>query len=115
MSLLPDGRSMKPNKTVLCLSSYFKGNRFLEWADRDGARVYLLTLESLHDKPWARQALHDLFYMPTFDDLGEIIKGVAYLMRSQCIDHIVALDDYDVELDAQLREHFRLPGVGISG
>ena len=105
---------MQP-KTLLAITSYFKGNRFLERAKRDGARVILLTVESLRESPWAREALDDLFVMPNFSDLAELIRGVAYLMHSRRIDHIVALDDYDVDVGAALREHFRLPGVGSSG
>jgi hypothetical protein len=101
-------------RTILCLSSYFKGNRFLARARREGARVYLLTLESLRNSPWARDHLHDVFFMPSFADLREVVHGVAYLMRTVPIDCLVALDDYDVELAAALREHFRLAGLGQS-
>src|SRR3954469_15326697 len=101
-------------KTLLALTSYFKGNRFLQRAKREGARVFLLTVESLRDAAWPRESLDDLFVMPQLSDLAEVIRGVAYLMRSRRIDHVVALDDYDVELGAALREQFRLPGIGLS-
>lgn len=39
---------------------------------------------------------------------------MAYLARSRCFDRVVALDDYDVETAAALREHLRLPGMGDS-
>lgn len=105
---------MPGQRTILCISSYFKGNRFLQRARRDAARVYLLTLESLRDLPWAREYVDDVFLMPNLTDLSEVIKGLAYLMRTKKIDVVAALDDYDVELAASLREHFRLPGVGLS-
>ena len=101
-------------KTILAITSYFKGNRFLRRARREGARVFLLTVESLRESPWARDAIDDVFVMPNLADLAEVVRGVAYLMRSRRIDHVVALDDYDVELGASLREHFRLPGIGLS-
>jgi hypothetical protein len=101
-------------RTLLCLTSYFKGNRFLQRARRAGARVFLLTLQHLRGAPWARDHLDDLFVMPSFANLREVSNGVAYLMRSQPIDTIVALDDYDVELAAALREHFRLGGLNQS-
>jgi carbamoylphosphate synthase large subunit len=50
--------------------------------------------------------------MPTLADRRHVINGLAYLMRSRTVDCIVALDDYDVELAAFLREHFRIPGMG---
>jgi len=105
---------MSAPKTILCVTSYFKGNRFLRRARAEGARVYLLTVESLRAAAWERQALDDLFVMPDLANLAEVIKGVAYLMRREKITHVAALDDYDVELGASLREHFRLPGVGLS-
>jgi hypothetical protein len=100
--------------TILCISSYFKGNRFLRSAKRLGARVYLLTVESLRTAAWERESLDDLFVLPELTDLAEVIKGVAYLWRDRPLTHIVALDDYDVERGAALREHFRLGGVGQS-
>jgi biotin carboxylase len=43
-----------------------------------------------------------------------VINAVSYLCRSQVIDRIIALDEYDVENVATLREHLRLPGMGQS-
>jgi hypothetical protein len=100
--------------TILCLSSYFKGNRFLQRAKREGCRVFLLTVQSLRDAPWARDHLDDVFFLPDFANLRRMIDGLAYLMRKEPIDRIVALDDYDVETAGALREHFRLPGLGAS-
>ncbi len=104
----------RPRQTILCISSYFKGNRFLQRGKREGARVFLLTVESLRGAAWDREHLDDLFVMPSLSDPRPVINGLAYLMRKEKIDCIVALDDYDVELGAALREHFRLPGVGQS-
>lgn len=36
------------------------------------------------------------------------------MSRTEVIDRIVALDDYDVEKAAALREHLRIPGMGES-
>jgi glutathione synthase/RimK-type ligase-like ATP-grasp enzyme len=105
---------MAGRRSILCISSYFKGNRFLQRAKREGARVFLLTAQSLRDSPWDREHLDDVFLLPNLGDLSEVIKGLAFLMRTHKIDLVVALDDYDVELAAALREHFRLPGVGLS-
>lgn len=105
---------MAAPRTLLCISSYFKGNRFLRRAKQTGARVFLLTLESLRDSPWDRDHLDDVFLLPDLGNLGEVVKGLAYVMRTRPIDVVAALDDYDVELAAAVREHFRLPGVGLS-
>ncbi len=99
-------------RAILCLSSYFKGNRFFQRCRREGCPVFLLTLDKLRDSPWARDALDDLFVMPSLDHHRTVINAVAYLLRTQPIDRIVALDEFDMELAAHLREHFRLPGLG---
>jgi hypothetical protein len=39
-------------------------------------------------------------------------NAVSYLARTRVFDRIVALDDFDVELAAMLREHLRIPGMG---
>lgn len=98
--------------TFLCLASYFKGNRFLERLKAEGCTVYLLTVESALSEKWARHACDDVFAVNDFHDRRGLINAVSYLMRSRKIDRIVALDDFDVEVAAHLREHFRLTHTG---
>jgi hypothetical protein len=98
--------------TLLVLASYFKGGRFMEQAHRRGAQVFLFTQARLLDKPWPRQALVDVFAQPDGSPLQHTLHTVAYLARSRTFDRVVALDDYDVETAAALREHLRLPGMG---
>jgi biotin carboxylase len=43
-----------------------------------------------------------------------IINTVSYLARWQPIDRIVALDEFDLENAAYLREHLRIPGMGLT-
>jgi biotin carboxylase len=100
--------------TILCVASYFKGNRFIERCKREGCHVLLLTVEGKLSSPWARDSIDEVHALPSFEDWTHVIHGVAYLMRTRPIDRIVALDDFDVELAAALREHFRLPGLGQS-
>ncbi|MBL7776651.1 MAG: ATPase [Saprospiraceae bacterium] len=102
--------------TFLCVSSYFKGNDFLRGMKSTGATVYLVTSKKLENKPWAREALDDIFYIEQGPEnhwnMDDVIAGLAWLMRSKKIDRIVSLDDFDVEKAAHLREHFRIPGMG---
>jgi biotin carboxylase len=104
--------------TFLCLASYEKGHRFLQEAKQQGCRVYLLTSESLrHTARFPHESLDDVFYMS--DDqyewnLQHMLYGVAHLCRNLKVDRIVALDDFDLEKAALLREHFRIPGLGES-
>ncbi len=100
--------------TVLALSSYFKGNAFLERFRAEGARVMLVTTESCRYEPWAKEALDGFYVTPSFENRRHLVNTVAWLHRERPFDRIVALDDYDVEVAAHLREHFRLPGLGDS-
>lgn len=102
-------------KTFICVSNYFKGNDFLINLKKQGNCVYLITSEKLKNKPWAFDYIDDIFFMPGQDvdwNLEELLAGVAGLMRHKKIDGIVALDDFDVEKAAYLRENLRISGMG---
>ncbi len=100
--------------TILAISSYFKGEDFLRQAKREGARVLLLTEEAIAGEAWPRESIDEVFLMPDLSRTQDVIHAVSYLYRSQYIDRIVALDEYDVENVATLREHLRLSGMGQS-
>jgi len=102
-------------KTILCIASYEKGFDFMKTAKEFGARVFLLTSKSLEHASWPRESIDEVFYMPDVNkawNSEDMINGVSYLCRKKEIDIIVALDDFDVEKGAQLREHLRIPGMG---
>ncbi len=98
--------------TLLCLSSYFKGEAFLRQAKKEGARVFLLTEEKLAHEKWPRESIDEVFLMPDMTKVQDLIYAISYLFRANKIDQIIALDEYDVENVATLREHLRLPGMG---
>jgi biotin carboxylase len=102
--------------SILAIASYEKGHAFLRQAKASGARVFLLTSLSLKDQNnWPREVLDDIFYMPDMNrkwDRTETLNAVSFLCRSQQIDRIVPLDDFDLEMAASLREHLRIPGMG---
>lgn len=50
--------------TILCVSSYFKGQEFLRECRRLGCRVLLLTVEKLREADWPRESIDEAFYMP---------------------------------------------------
>lgn len=100
--------------SILCLASYFKGQRFLQRCCEEGWPTYLLTVESLLREDWPRESLTDIFALPTFADRRALTNAIAYLMREIPITRLVALDDFDVEVAGFLRDHFRLPGFGES-
>ena len=102
--------------TILCMASYFKGGRFLESCKALGCHTILITSEDLADEPWPRASIDEFFVMP-FNNLfsqPDITNAVSYLARTRKIDRIIALDDFDVETVADLREHLRMPGMGGS-
>jgi biotin carboxylase len=102
--------------TILCLASYFKGGLFLEEAKRLGCHTMLLTPEKVAQEGWPRHAIDELHTLPLPSLMKEpdITFAVSYLAREREVHRIVALDDYDVETAAALREHLRLPGIGAS-
>lgn len=101
--------------TVLCISSFEKGYDFMRECKEQGCRVLLLTSESLKDAHWPKESIDETFYIHDRNkawDMNDVIYGVSYLARTEKLDRIVALDDFDVERAAALREHLRIPGMG---
>lgn len=98
--------------SLFCISSYEKGQPFLREAARLGAHVILLTAEKLRDADWPKDALSEFHTMPGNLTPEQTLNTVMYLARTRRIDRIVALDEFDVENAALLREHMRLPGLG---
>jgi biotin carboxylase len=100
--------------TILCVSSYEKGQEFLRTCKRMGCRVLLLTVEKLRNGDWPREAIDEMFFMPEELPLAKLINAVSYAGRNQKIDRIVALDEFDMENVSALREHMRIPGMGLT-
>ncbi|HVL67482.1 MAG TPA: hypothetical protein VM364_09490 [Vicinamibacterales bacterium] len=98
--------------TLLCIATYLKGHEFLRECKRQGCRVLLLTEEKLRDADWPREAVDEFYYIHRDMPHDDIRRGAAHLARRERLDRIVALDDFDVELAAMLREHLFIPGMG---
>jgi biotin carboxylase len=98
--------------TLLCIATYHKGDEFLRECRRQGCRVLLLTDETLREADWPREAIDEFFYVRRGMPESDIRKGAAYLARRERLDRIVALDDFDVETAAMLREYLYVPGMG---
>ena len=111
----PVGAFMNAARNILCLSSYFKGNRFFHCC-RQGGGSRLAHYYRVHSamRPAARLPGRRVSHAVDSIDRRAVVNGVAYLLRSRPIDSIVALDEFDAEIAAFLREHFRLPGMGES-
>jgi len=97
--------------TIFCIATYRKGDEFIRECARQGRRVLLLTEDKLRDADWPREAIAEFYYITREMPPEDIRKGIAHTARTERIDRIVALDDFDVELAAMLREYLRLPGM----
>lgn len=100
--------------TILALASEFKGIPFLQECKRQGCHVIVLVTAEYKDEPWPHEYIDEFFDMPDVRIQPDVTHAVSFLTRDRHIDRIVALDDYDVETAADLREHLRLPGMGHS-
>lgn len=103
-------------KTIVCISCYYKGYDFMDEMKKLGNKVILITSENIKEKNWPWHAIDEVFYMsevePSVWNLEHLVQGFSHLMKSRKVDAVVALDDYDVEKAALIRETFRIPGMG---
>jgi carbamoylphosphate synthase large subunit len=61
------------------------------------------------------ESIDEIYYMPDNKkvwDRQQTLNAVSYLARTEELDRIVPLDDFDLEMAAALREHLRIPGMG---
>jgi biotin carboxylase len=98
----------------LCIASYEKGHDFLRQCAEMGVKSTVLTLDKLRDAPWPREALEELVTMPAGLSREQILNTVSWMARGRRYDRIVALDEFDLETGAQIREHMRIRGMGIT-
>jgi len=110
--------SMSAPLTILCVTSFYKGSAFIEAGHAKGHRMFLLTATKLQHESWPWDSIEDAYFMDLLEDgtwpMPQLINSIAYKMRSIGFDKVVALDDFDVDQVAHLREHFRLPGMGTT-
>lgn len=84
---------------------------FLKSCKAEGNNVYLLTKKKLENEIWPWESIDDVFYIEEWNH-NDVVKGIAFKYREIKFDRFVALDDFDVEKVALLREHFRMAGMG---
>lgn len=98
--------------TILCVATYLKGDAFLRECRREGCTVLLLTADTLAAAAWPRDAIDELHTIARDADPARIRSAVDAIARRHHIDRIAALDDFDVETAAMLREHLQIDGMG---
>lgn len=105
---------MSEQPRILCLTTFEKGRALMEECAALGCRVVLLTVDKLRDGDWPREILEELVTMPEGMTLEQVTNTVTYLARTKKFDRLIALDEFDMETVAHLREHMRIPGMGLS-
>jgi biotin carboxylase len=99
---------------ILAIASYEKGQRFLEQVADMGVRIQLLTVDDLRHAEWPFAVLEELHTMPKGLTQEQILSTITYLARTRRFDRVVALDEFDMRTAAMVREHMRLPGMGLT-
>lgn len=105
---MPQERSLN----ILCLASYEKGHSFLRECKQQGCYVALLTVDKLHDAAWPHDSIDAFLTIPDLSNREQAVHAASNIARDLAVDRVVALDDYDVETAAGIREHLRCPGMG---
>jgi len=98
----------------LCIASYEKGQDFMRQCAEMGVKPALLTVEKLRNADWPLEAIEDLTTMPSDLTREQILNTVSWMSRGRRFDRVIALDEFDLETAAAIREHLRLPGMGIT-
>jgi biotin carboxylase len=100
--------------SFLVISTYEKGQAFLRELAGLGARVIFLTVNKLRDADWPKDCLAEFLTMPEELTPEQTLHTVAWLARTRRIDRVIALDEFDMENVALIREHMRVPGMGLT-
>jgi biotin carboxylase len=98
----------------LLIASYEKGHDFMRQCAAMGIRCTLLTLDTLRDADWPRDALEELVTMPAGLSREQVLHTVSWMARGRRFDRVIALDEFDLETAASVREHMRVPGMGLT-
>src|SRR6185503_304862 len=99
-------------RTILCIATYLKGEAFLRECRAQGCRVLLLTADTLTDAAWPRESIDEIHTVRRDAGDAEYRHAVDAIARRHALDGLAALDDFDVETAAMLREHLQMPGIG---
>ena len=98
----------------LCIASYEKGQDFMRQCAEMGVRPSLLTVQKLRDAAWPREVLEDVHLMPDEYSVADLMKTICWMSRGRQFDRVIALDEFDLDAAAQVREHTRIPGMGVT-
>ena len=102
------------SERFLCIASYEKGQDFLRQTAEMGVKPTLLTVDALREAAWPREALEEVVTMPAGLTEEQILNTVSWLARGRRFDRVIALDEFDLETAALIREHMRIRGMGVT-
>lgn len=112
----PGSVNSERRRAVLCMAGYPSiGPRFLRACKKQGCAVFLLTVAGAASAEWPRESIDEILSVdsPSFSAAPELVlKAVDELARRHTIDIVAALDEFDLEAAALVREHLRIPGLG---
>jgi biotin carboxylase len=99
---------------ILCISTYEKGQDFLRQCAEMGVRPTLLTVDKLREGDWPRDVLEEIAFMPDNLTTEQVLNTVSWMARGRRFDRVVALDEFDQETAAAVREHWCIRGMGLT-
>ncbi len=102
----------KQKPGLLCISTYEKGQALMREAARLGCAVALLTVHRLRQADWPWDALAAFETMPEDLPAEAVLPYVARLAKHRKFERVIALDEFDLDTAALVREHLRVPGMG---
>jgi biotin carboxylase len=103
-----------PTERFLLLASHENGHDFMRQCADLGIGCTLLTVDALRSAPWPQDALEEISAMPAGLTQEQIANTVSWMSRGRRFDRVAALDASDLQTAAMLREHMRIPGMGIT-
>jgi hypothetical protein len=105
---------MDASERFLCLASYVKGHDFLRQCAEMGIKVTLLTVDNIRYADWPHECFDELVSMPSGLNCEQILNTVSWKARGKRFDRVIAFGEHDLETAAQIREHMRVPGMGVT-
>jgi biotin carboxylase len=95
-------------KHIVCIASEFKGNEFLEEAQKAGWHVTLVTREDIKDSDWAWTSLNEIVTVPKEAREEEYLRAIIDHASKMPVDHVVGMDEFDVLPSARAREYLQI-------
>jgi biotin carboxylase len=109
-----EGKMVQAIDRFLCIASYEKGQEFMRQCAELGVRPTLLTVEKLRNASWPREVLEDVHLLPDDYSLVDLMRTICWMCRGRQFDRVIALDEFDLDAAAKVREHTRIPGMGVT-